>query len=493
MAKRILSIWFPRLASDIELRKRPIIGPFALVHKSGNSDHLHCLNSDAKAKGLFSGMALADARAICPDLVTRSSDLPSEALALVSIRRWASRYSPIIARDGADGLIADITGVPHLFGGEAGLRTDLQERLSRFGITAGSAIAETRGAAFALARHGGGIIAEGNLKRDIGKLPVSTLRISNDTVRALNRLGLSKIADLTPLPRAPLVRRFGQGLILRLDQALGQQSEPISAETDLPHFGVRIHFPEPIGLQTDVTGGLKRLLKRLCQTLAQYERGARRLRLYLCRVDHDTAIIEIGLARPMNAPERIAPLFSKGINELDAKFGIEAMRLVAHITEPLKPEQISYCDTRQTNELTDLFSSLGNRLGFDQVQRISPANSTIPERSFVHTPAAYSKIKKSEAHINTQRPAIIFPPEVIGIDYPAPPGTPPARFFWRQSKYRTIKAMGPERITPEWWFDDPSWRSGLRDYWRIETNEGLRIWLFHAPKIQQWSAQGTFI
>ncbi|MCY4152464.1 MAG: DNA polymerase Y family protein, partial [Aestuariivita sp.] len=116
MAKRILSIWFPRLASDIELRKRPIIGPFALVHKSGNSDHLHCLNSDAKAKGLFSGMALADARAICPDLVTRSSDLPSEALALVSIRRWASRYSPIIARDGADGLIADITGVPHLFG-----------------------------------------------------------------------------------------------------------------------------------------------------------------------------------------------------------------------------------------------------------------------------------------------------------------------------------------------------------------------------------------
>ncbi len=464
-----------------------------MVHKSGNSDHLHCLNSDAEAKGLFSGMTLADARAICPELITRSSDLPSEALALVSIRRWASRYSPVIARDGADGLIADITGVPHLFGGEAGLRTDLQERLSRFGISAYSAIAETRGAAFALARHGGGIIAEGNLKPEIGKLPVATLRISTDTVRVLNRLGLAKIGDLLPLPRAPLVRRFGQGLMLRLDQVLGQQSEPISAETDLPHFGVRIHFPEPIGLQTDVTSGLERLLNRLCQTLAQHERGARRLRFYVYRVDHDTAIIEIGLAHPMNAPARIAKLFSTSINKLDAKFGIEAMRLVAHITEPLKPEQVSYCEPRQTSELTDLFSNLGNRLGFEQVQRISLTDSTIPERSFVYTPAAYSKANKASAPINTQRPALIFPPEVIRIDYPTPPGTPPARFFWRQTKYRTIKALGPERITPEWWFDDPAWHSGLRDYWRIETNEGPRIWLFHAPKIQQWSVQGTFL
>ena len=78
MARRLLSIWFPRLASDTSLRTRPLEGPFALTHRSGNADHLHCLNPSASARGLALGMALADARAICPDLATRPADLARE-------------------------------------------------------------------------------------------------------------------------------------------------------------------------------------------------------------------------------------------------------------------------------------------------------------------------------------------------------------------------------------------------------------------------------
>ena len=92
-------------------------------------------------------MAQADARAICPDLITRPADLTREATTLVALRRWAGRYAPMVAVDGADGLIADITGVPHLFGGETELRDDLHERLVRAGLTVSSAIAQTRGAA----------------------------------------------------------------------------------------------------------------------------------------------------------------------------------------------------------------------------------------------------------------------------------------------------------------------------------------------------------
>ena len=131
MARRLLSIWFPRLASDWSLRLRPIEGPFALTHRSGNADHLHCVNVAAIARGLRRGMALADARAICPDLATRAADLAAEAAALASLHRWAGRYAPMVGSDGPDGLMADISGVPHLFGGEADLRDDLQARLDR--------------------------------------------------------------------------------------------------------------------------------------------------------------------------------------------------------------------------------------------------------------------------------------------------------------------------------------------------------------------------
>src|SRR5690606_28812610 len=133
--------------------------------------HVHCLNRAAEVRGLHRGMAAADARAICPDLVTRPADLVREAAALASLRRWAGRYSPLVARDGSDGLIADITGVPHLFGGEAELRADLHARLERVGLTLSSAITETRGAAQALARHGGGILPEGAVKDGITRLP----------------------------------------------------------------------------------------------------------------------------------------------------------------------------------------------------------------------------------------------------------------------------------------------------------------------------------
>ncbi len=430
-------------------------------------------------------MALADARAICPDLATRPADLAREAAALASLRRWASRYAPMVASDGADGLMADISGVPHLFGGEAELRADLQARLERAGLHAASAIAGTRGAAYALARHGGGIVPDGGLAEGIDHLPVTALRVDQDTAAALARLGLTRVADLIPLPRAPLARRFGPGLVLRLDQALGAQPEPVAAETDAPSFSVRMTLPEPIGLQADVMAGLTRLLERLCAKLAASHMGARRLRLELHRVDHATAQVEIGLARPMREPTRIAALFAKGVEGIDAGFGIEALRLTAPVTEALAPEQIGDPGLRHQDALADLMSSLGNRIGFDRVLRLLPAESLIPERSFIITPAAYSAAAPTPAQ-GPLRPITLFPPEPVT----AASGHPPATFRWRRMSLTTLRATGPERIAPEWWLDDPAWRSGLRDYWRIETQEGPRLWLFHTPQAPAWPAPG---
>lgn len=493
----MLSIWFPRLASDSSLRIRPVEGPFALTHRSGNSDHLHCVNMAAIARGLRRGMALADARAICPDLATRSADLAAEVAALASLRRWAGRYAPMVGTDGTDGLIADISGVPHLFGGEADLRDDLQARLDRAGLAAVSAIAGTRGAAHALARHGGGIVPDGQLASGIGHLPVTALRVDHDTAEGLSRMGLMRIADLIPLPRAPLARRFGPGLVLRLDQALGAQAEPLAAEPEPPHFGVRMTLPDPIGKQEDVMAGLARLLDRLCAKLAATHKGARRVRLELRRVDRGTAVVEIGLARPMRDPARIAALFTRGVDEIDAGFGIDALRLSAPLTETLAPEQIGRAQIRFEDALADLLSSIGNRIGFDRVQRLLPATSLIPERSFLLAPAAYSTpepdlppatTKSGTPRSGPTRPITLFAPEPVT----AATGTPPASFRWRRMRFTTLRATGPERITPEWWFDDPAWRTGLRDYWLIETHEGPRLWLFTTPQAPAWSVQGEF-
>jgi len=442
---------------------------------------------------LHRGMPLADARAICPDLATRPADLPGEAVALAALRRWALRYSPMVATDGSDGLMADITGVAHLFGGEEELRADLDARLARASFAAATAIAGTRGAAHALARHGGGLVAKGQLAQGIGRLPVAALRIDHDTADALNRVGLPKIADLIPLPRAPLARRFGPGLVLRLDQALGMQPEPVAAEPEAPHFGVRMTLPDPIGLQSDVMAGLARLLDRLCSKLALHHRGARRVRLDLRRVDQAMVQVEIGLARPMRDAGRIAALFARGVDEVDAGFGIDCLRLTAPLTEPMAPEQTGGGPAvRQQDALADLMSRVGNRIGFDRVLRLLPADSLIPERSFTLAPAAYSEPAPAPRRRVQPRPIILFPPEIAVSATGQGPGAPPARFRWRRMWFTTLRAQGPERIAPEWWFDDPLWRSGLRDYWRVETQEGPRLWLFHTPQAPGWQVAGEF-
>jgi protein ImuB len=186
----------------------------------------------------------------------------------------------------------------------------------------------------------------------------------------------------------------------------------------------------------------------------------------------------------MRDPVRIAALFVKGVDEIDSGFGIDALRLSAPVTEALAPEQIGGGPTiRFEDALADLLSSVGNRIGFDKVLRLLPATSLIPERSFLLAPAAYSTAVPIPHRAGSKRPITLFPPEPVT----AASGTPPASFRWRRMHFTTLRATGPERITSEWWFDDPAWRSGLRDYWRIETQEGPRLWLFVTPQAQGWN------
>jgi protein ImuB len=90
---------------------------------------------------------------------------------------------------------------------------------------------------------------------------------------------------------------------------------------------------------------------------------------------------------------------------------------------------------------------------------------------------------------------VLFPPEPVEVLVEARTEgapRPPRRFLWRRRRFRLERAHGPERLTPEWWLDDPLWRSGMRDYWRVETTEGARLWLFHTPQEPGWAVQGEF-
>jgi len=547
MARRILSLWFPRLAVERMLRRRRevLALPFAVVADQGGAQVLVSLNLAAEAAGLRLGQPLRDGCAMCPGLLTAAADPARDAALLRSLRRWAGKFSPWVAEEPPEGLVLDLTGCAHLFGGEAGLLAEVEADCAALGFSLRAGLADTPGAAWALARHAGqamatlrsgdtiaqearatrsraarrrvgaapvptapglppaAIAAPGQTRQALAALPLAALRLPPETVAGLARLGLRQVADIMGLPRAALARRFGAATLRRLDQALGLEPEPITPARLSPHFVARLTFPDPIGLLADVEAGVERLLAALCLRLRAQGRGTRWLRLQAFRSDGQTLAVEVGLARPADDPVAIRPLLALKLDQIDAGFGIDCLRLEATATEPMIARQhaghleaAEAAVARQTSDtaLDDLVGKLGARLGIEAVTRLHPAESHIPEKSLLVLAAAFSAPSPDPWPApRAPRPLILFRPELLGTAE-ASPHLPP-RFCWRRQDCVVARALGPERIAPEWWLDNPEWRSGVRDYWRVELAGGTRLWLFHAHGgaiSGGWFCQGQF-
>jgi protein ImuB len=199
----------------------------------------------------------------------------------------------------------------------------------------------------------------------------------------------------------------------------------------------------------------------------------------------------------MRDPDRILGLFAKGVEAIEAGFGIEHLRLVATAREPLRLRQLTRAEGEGSDHLADLMSRIANRVGFEHVLRYLPGQSHLPEHSFITAPAAFSEAAPGWPAASTLRPLVHFPPEPLeGCG-----SLPPERFRWRGQRLTLLSAEGPERISPEWWLDRPAWRSGVRDYWRVEARrdgsgalgereETRRLWLFHTPDTDGWAVQG---
>jgi protein ImuB len=356
--------------------------------------------------------------------------------------------------------------------------------------------------AIADAPHRGARIAPpGQAYGALSGLPVAALRLDADTIAQLNRLGLRRVGDLLGQPRAGLARRFGKGLVFRLDQAMGSAPEPVSPARAPDHFAVRMTLPEPIGLKDDMLAAIDRMLPVLCDKLADKGRGLRRIRLEAHRTDQQAEVADLALARPSHDRHRIRPLMEMKLDGIDAGYGIDMLRLVATETEPLHTRsQVGHLQAGRAvadrlaaqTGLDDLIGKLGARVGMEAITRRHPASSHIPEKTAQVLAAAWSEPASDWPAPPGPRPLTLWRPEPVHA--PDDP-RPPARFRWRGRDWDMAGGSGPERIAPEWWLDDPDWRSGVRDYWVVTTDTGARLWLYYAhggTMSSGWFCQGAF-
>ncbi len=497
MNRRFISIWFPHLRTDWfalgdnALHERP----FVLRSPVHGRMIISACNVQAELKGINVGLVLADARALVPGLEARDDVPDLSAKILKELALWCIRFTPSVAIDLPQGLLMEVTGCAHLWGGESKYMASIESRLNAKGYGVTMALADTPGVAWGMARYGAEPLRVESGKHDqvLERLPPESLRLDNETIERLHKLGLHRIGQFVNMPKHVLRRRFGQSLLDQIEKAQGWQIDELVPVVLPVEYEERLPCLEPIVTREGIVIALERLLVELCGRLQREQKGLRRACMKGYRVDGKVVELKIGTHRPTHHVSHLMKLFDHKISSIDPGLGIELFILQAVDVEDNSAGQERLWESGGglTDErLSELIDRMVDRGGIE-VSRYLPAEHYWPERSYRKV-IDLAESANASWRTEVTRPAqLIEPPERIEVTAPIP-DYPPMLFIHEGKVHRIVRADGPERIEQEWWLQ----QGQHRDYYQVEDEQGGRYWIFrlghYHDKNYQWFLHGYF-
>lgn len=476
-------------------RQPPEPWPLLLIRREGPRRVVAHACERAREAGVVPGMTLGDARAILPVGARIGPETPEkDAAALYALALWARRFTPSVAVDPPGGLLLDVTGCERVWRGEERLLRVLRKSMDGLGIRAEAAIAPTFGAAWAMARFGEPgqrIIKGGSVRQALSPLPTAALRLEPGALESLESLGIERIGDVLALPRNTLPARFGQSVLLRLDQAMGEAIETIDpVRTMDPPRAERV-FDGPTPRWDAIERTVRDLLAYLAEQLRQREQGALRVVVELARSDLDPARIAATFSRPTRAPKHLCSILLPRLERTHLGFGVEGITITAPRTTRLPHLQQEHWRNENAPPPTaasELLDTLTARLGPDRVVRAARCESHVPERAVRYDPALHAARDVQARPAAGDRPTIVFdPPREVHATSLTPDG-PVLSLARGGSEHRIETSIGPERIGPEWWEGDRE----TRDYFKLQDDHGLWLWVFRQNTSRRWFVHGVW-
>lgn len=494
--------------------------PLVVAAKIDNAYQLTAVDDAATSLRLFEGLPLATARAMVPALQIVDDDPVADHATLCHIADWCDRFTPLVAIDGLRGLLLDITGCAHLFGGEAALMAAACAALTRQGFVVSGAIAGTAVAARALARsRHGQVVRSGDEARAVARLPVAMLGVDEKIVRGLQRAGLKTIGDVATRKPSEIAARFGENFVFVLQQALGQDDAPISPRKPAPDFVAEKRFAEPVATEDTIAATISSLSDMLVAAMERHGKGARRLVASFFRTDGVVRNITVDAGQAVTQTRIVDRLFAEKLDTLtdplDPGFGFDLIRLSASQTVEVTGTQQGF-DTAANaiHDIAQLVDRLTARIGRHRITVHLPQGTHVPERAALALPAqqhlAQALQAEWEGRVSGEpplRPLRLFArPEPIEVTAEVPDG-PPVQFRWRNTLHLLSHVEGPDRIAMEWWrifaaaqaedsdndfthIYPPQEGTSLqariseqlltRDYFRTEDEDGARHWIYRS-------------
>ncbi len=461
----------------------------------------------AQSKGVHVGMTLAHARSLlCGHRAEIREFTPHEdSQALRRLALWSLRFTPIVAVDEPDGLLMDLAGCEHLYGGEVPLVQRIAHALDRLGLQHRIAVGPTYSAARAVARFTNERITcfhEDGLQDMLAAFPIEALQIETAVCDALNAVGVERAEQLLTLPRDALTARYGSGLLRRIDQTLGTATELIQPVREAEPFAVSYVFDGPILNLAAIEATARELLQSLARKLKSAGLGIVCLALRLLRIDTPPETMTWTFAHPTHDSQHVWSLLRPRLERVHLGFGVEVILLQATRTATVQVMQNTLWadDGIGVNDvaLGKLFDQLIDHLGPQAVTRPVLCESHIPEASFrlAHfDETSRTKSQTSFAIDSAIRPSRLFDPLQMAQVIALVPDGPPAQIVWRGQTLAVLSCVGPERILFPWWSHHPLDNQAVqevRDYFAVQDEHGRWLWLFRRASTGQWFVHGEW-
>lgn len=381
--------------------------------------------------------------------------------ALEAVATWMGRYTPRVSLDPPEGLAAEVAGSLRLVGGAGKLARGIRAGLAQLGFEGTLAFAPTARAALWRAA-GGGLALE--------QLPIEVLGLSADRLKLLQGLGIRNLGGLLQLPREGVARRFGQGLMDGLDQALGRIPEPRRLFVPPARFEARLELPAPVFEAATALFAARRLLAGLEGFLAARHGGVRGFTLELFHGKGVPTVIEVGLAAPARDAEHFARLLRERLERRPLAAPAEAVRLSAADIVPLAGRSGGlFRDEAGGEDWLRLVERLQARFGHGAVHGLGLHAEHRPELAWK---------------------AIVPGQRLAAGDVPGPGARP----LWLVEPPRALKGVeedgfellaGPEQIESGWW-DGGEVR---RDYFVARARDSI-VWVYRDAR--GWRLHGIF-
>lgn len=434
---------------------------------------------------------------------------------------WAKRFSPLVTVENstngqeakgyrANAIHMDVSGSLRLFKGQKRLFNRVLKGIRQSTVHASIAMAPTLGCASALAQFCPSESIEARLitrrediKEALKDLPIQALRISEKTNELLREVNITRIGHLYTITRSALLDRYGLELATRLDQALGFQDEIIEAIKTPSLIKKTFLFSSPVQQRDAITKACSKLLQEIIRELNEKYEKASSLLLAL-KEEHSTSSLESSLRTPMlikrirlSIPsmneQHLWKLLEQQIEALSLQSPIEQVSLIVAQTEHVRAERLSYFEQAQAPKADARFGefldTVIQELGKRKVLQLKTKESHIPEQAFCYREVGGKVLDPSLTQ--AKRPSVLFyrPHPIAAMALL--PDSPPFLVRWKNTRFQIETGIGPERITPEWWAEGEQLPE-TRDYFRVQLQSGLWLWIYRELETNKWFVHGIW-